>query len=146
MKNIIIGSILVFLFPTIAYGDWWCGLGNEIVQCELREGIVQPPEDEVFLLQFFGDSRDLMRGIGKCESGNKQFQANGKVIVSPTNDYGYFQINEKIWLLYSKELRLNIMEMRDNFAMARIILAQRGLSAWSASQKCWEMIYSRIAE
>ena len=139
MKNIIFILILLFS-PLTVYSFWWCGLGNEIVQCELREGIVQPPEDEILLLQFFGDSRDLMREIGKCESGNKQFLASGKIIVSPTNDYGYFQINEKTWLAYSKELGLNIMEMRGNFAMARIILAQRGLSAWSASQKCWEMI------
>jgi hypothetical protein len=126
-------AIFFLLFPLTAAAGWWCPLGNEIVACEMRDGIVQPPEDEVLLLIFFGEMRDIFRSIAKCESGNKQFYTNGQVIKSRTMDYGYLQINER-WIPKAESLGLDIMTLRGNITMGYLIWQWQGLKAWTCSR------------
>ena len=111
---------------------WWCPLGNEIVICEPRDGLILPPLEEVLLLQFFGDIRDEMRKIAHCESRKRQFLNNGDVVKSSTKDWGYFQINER-WIPKAEELGLDIMSLEGNFAMARIIFSIQGFKAWTCA-------------
>lgn len=114
---------------------WWCAIGNtsKIVECVMKNGIVRPKEEERLMYNFFGDNAEEMEMIAQCESGKKQFLANGEVVTSHTNDYGYFQVNER-WIPKAESLGLDIMTLEGNFAMARIIYGIQGYKAWVCSK------------
>lgn len=74
----------------------------------------------------------MVKVVG-CESGFKQFTSNG-VLVSPTHDYGYFQINWS-WIPKSKELGYDIMTMDGNYKMALWIYQNAGgIRNWSCNK------------
>jgi len=72
-----------------------------------------------------------MVAIAKCESGLKQFKADGSVVVSPTHDYGLMQINRKTWHETSIKMGLDYQNnMLDNLKLARHIYDVQGVTAW----------------
>ena len=86
----------------------------------------------------FGDDAEIMLAIAKCESGLRQFDKDGKVITSHTNDSGLFQINNATWDKKAKELGLDYKNNIDhNIEMAKYILDKQGKNAWKPSQHCW---------
>lgn len=80
---------------------------------------------------YFGKDAKRMEQIFTCESGMKQFDSKGKVIMSPTRDFGIAQINEKVWDKKAKQLGLDYKgSMIDNLQMAKYIYTQSGKGAW----------------
>lgn len=78
----------------------------------------------------------ILQRIAFCESGGKQFDENGNVIRSKTNDIGKYQIN----LMHyeeAKKLGLDIYKEPDNEAFAIELWNRNGTRDWSASAKCW---------
>lgn len=74
----------------------------------------------------------MVKVIG-CESQWRQF-ANGKVLVSPTHDYGLMQVNES-WIPKAKELGFDIMTLEGNYAMGLWIYKNAGgISNWSCNK------------
>ena len=76
--------------------------------------------------------------IAQCESGGRQFDDKGNVIVSPTQDYGKWQINLPI---HGKEINrraINIWTEEGNEQFARILYGRNELSDWQATRHCWE--------
>ena len=83
------------------------------------------------VLIYFGNDAQRMKQIFTCESGMKQFDSKGNVIMSPTRDFGIAQINEKTWDRKAKELGLDYKgSMVDNLKMAKYIYTQSGHRAW----------------
>ena len=75
--------------------------------------------------------------IAKCESQNRQFKEDGTGLKSPTADYGYFQINEKVWDKDAQRMGLDYKNsFDDNLAMAVHIYNIQGLDAWV----CYKLI------
>jgi len=74
--------------------------------------------------------------VARAESGIRQFDANGNVIMSPTKDAGLFQINWVNWDT-AKRLGYDIYTVEGNIAMAKYLLRSQGLNAWSESAKNW---------
>lgn len=78
--------------------------------------------------------------IAQCESGGKQFNADGTVVENPiTHDYGLFQIHES-WLPTAKKMGLDVINSpMDNIEFA-LWLSNKdpGFTDWSASKKCWD--------
>jgi len=99
--------------------------------------IVKTPQD--LILEAFGQSEPFV-SIARCESGIRQFTANGDVIRSRTNDVGLFQVNLKTWEKKSKELGIDIYTLEGNVIMAKVIYDQQGISAWNASIHCWKKL------
>ncbi len=84
----------------------------------------------------------VMARIAKCESGGKQLDKNGQVIMhantNNTIDAGKFQINITVWGKTAHNMGLNLMVEKDNEAFAQWLYLNVGTSPWSASQKCWQ--------
>ena len=78
--------------------------------------------------------------IAACESGGKQFHANGHVVhgVKNRNDIGKYQINLTIWGHIARAMGYNIFTEEGNEAMAREIYRRYGLQPWYLSRACWE--------
>ena len=85
---------------------------------------------QLFALYFVDEP--IMHRIGQCESGNRQFNSKGQTIVSPTNDFGRYQINQYTWDSTAREMNLDYKGSEiDNYKMARHVLDVQGLSAWA---------------
>lgn len=79
----------------------------------------------------------IMLEVARCESGVKQHDKNGKVIMNTkTNDKGIFQINEIHWPK-AKQLGYDLDTFEGNIKMAQYILKTQGLNAWYSSVHCW---------
>lgn len=77
-----------------------------------------------------------MVSIAKCESGLKQFKADGSVVVSPTHDYGIMQVNRKVWHATAEKMGLDYQNnIHDNLKLARHIYQVQGVTAWVCYQK-----------
>lgn len=78
----------------------------------------------------------MMLAIAKCESGIRQYNKNGQVIVSSTKDYGLFQI----WHgnhAKAKELGFDVMTREGNMDFAVwLMIKGGGVRHWKASAKC----------
>lgn len=80
---------------------------------------------------YFGKDAERMKQIFTCESGLRQFDSKGNVIMSHTRDFGIAQINEKTWDKKAKELDLDYKgSMVDNLKMAKYVYTQSGHRAW----------------
>ena len=77
----------------------------------------------------------LMTPIAGCESSYRQYGANGKPLISGTDDVGVMQVNIPTWSKKGKELGLDFVHSsEDNIKMAKYILDTQGISAWSCSR------------
>ncbi len=75
----------------------------------------------------------ILEKIAKCESGGKQFNADGSVVrhynKNGTIDYGYMQINS-IHILEAEKLGIDIMTQKGNLRMALILFRRHGAKIW----------------
>ena len=78
----------------------------------------------------FGEDSPMI-GIVKCESRFRQFNNQGKPLMSPTSDVGIMQINQANWK-QAKNLGLDIFNsVDDNIKMGKYILKTQGIRAWT---------------
>lgn len=85
---------------------------------------------ETLIAQTFPEAPETMVAIARCESGLKQ-EINGKNVVSHTNDYGLFQINEKVWDAHFQEQGIDYKNsLEDNIKAARQVYDIQGVKAW----------------
>ncbi len=69
----------------------------------------------------------------KCESGYRQFDSDGTILLSPTMDVGVGQINLKYHLKESQRMGLDIINSADdNLTFARHLYDEVGSTAWYA--------------
>lgn len=79
----------------------------------------------------FADVPEMVN-ILACESNFRQFTARGSVLMSSTSDAGIAQINLPTWGERARALGLDIYgSTTDNLKMARVILNEQGLEAWT---------------
>lgn len=84
------------------------------------------------IIHTFNDPR--MVSVLTCESGLRQFDSKGNVLVSPTHDYGIAQISH-VWLKEAKEKGFDIINsMKDNLSFAEIIYSRQGIKGWTCSR------------
>ncbi len=73
--------------------------------------------------------------IAVCESGVKQWTADGQTVVSPTHDFGILQINQHAWDATATEEGLDYKNsLVDNVRMAKKVYDTQGLQAWSCAR------------
>lgn len=77
-----------------------------------------------------------MYHIAQCESGGRQYYASGKVVTSPTSDYGLFQINNT-HLTEARQMGMNIFDPEGNIRFALYLYGEEGSRPWNSSSNCW---------
>lgn len=107
-------------FPQVAYAD------RETVKTVIVTSTSTPP---------------VLERIMKCESGNRQFAANGQVLLNVnTNgsvDMGIGQINS-IWFKTASKMGYDLTKESDNRAFTRFLFDNYGSEPWNASKTgCW---------
>lgn len=81
----------------------------------------------------------ILKEIGRCESGNEQFEKDGTVKRGKQNpkDVGKYQINEFYHLKDSQKLKMDIYTEKGNTEYALYLLKTQGTKPWSWSESCW---------
>lgn len=78
----------------------------------------------------------VMLAIAQCESGQRQFYADGSLVIGPTKDIGYFQISP-LWKSVALKHGWNINTETGNIEMALWLYHQYGTEPWDSSFGCW---------
>ena len=85
----------------------------------------------------FGKDAKIMLGIAKCESGARQYDENGVVIVNEkTFDYGALQINQ-MHIPEALKMGLDVFTLDGNLRFGKHLLDTQGLKSWRSSLRCW---------
>lgn len=81
----------------------------------------------------------VLEDIAWCESRNRHFDKNGKVLRGVKNyyDIGKYQINIQYWGLRAKKLGYDLFTEEGNEAMALAIYERYGTGPWKWSRSCW---------
>ena len=81
---------------------------------------------------------EILGKIAICESRDKHFDANGKVLVGINKyDIGKYQINVLYWQELAEKLGHDIYTEKGNEAMAMELYDRYGTAPWRGSKKCW---------
>lgn len=98
------------------------------IEPEITEIVVKPIEIPL-----------ILQRIAIAESGGKQFNSDGTVIMGIINphDIGKYQINELYWRKKAKELGYDIYTLEGNTSMALWIYQNYGTAPWNWSKSKW---------
>jgi hypothetical protein len=79
--------------------------------------------------------------IADCESGGRQFDANGNVIHGIVHyaDTGKFQINVSVHGERAEMLGYDLNTLEGNTGFANILYQEQGLKPWKSSKACWSL-------
>lgn len=86
--------------------------------------------------------------IAQCESRDRQFDEDGKLLRGDINPYdiGRYQINTLHWSDEAKKLGFDLTTEDGNEAMALYLYRKFGTKPWRSSQKCWDNADQTIAD
>lgn len=101
--------------------------------------ITDPDHVKQFINDYFADI-PVMKKIASCESHYRQFNSSGDVQRGEVNHYdvGVMQINELYHLKEAKALGLDLNNIDDNVAFARVLYEKFGTKPWVSSSACWD--------
>jgi len=77
--------------------------------------------------------------IAWCESGGKQFHADGSVVKGriDSDDTGKFQINLRYHGKAAERMGIDLFTLEGNTAYALYLFNSQGTQPWMASAPCW---------
>lgn len=110
-----------------------------ITQENLRTEQYEAEISSLKVKQLENKKYSILEKIALCESGNRQFDADGNIVrgkLNP-NDIGKYQISIHYWQLKANELGFDIFTEEGNEKMARWIFDHYGTSPWNWSKNCW---------
>ena len=83
----------------------------------------------------------VLLDIAQCESGQQQFDDDGKIIKHKNKDgsidYGYFQINSS-HIKHAKSLGFDIFTPEGNVGYALWLYNASSTIPWNSSKSCWK--------
>ena len=86
---------------------------------------------------------DILAAIARCESGNRQFGQDGRVVHNRhSTAIGKFQFL-RMHLKRARAHGWDLYSEAGNTAYARYVLRTEGTAPWNASKHCWKRIASR---
>ena|SRR3990167_95710 len=113
-------------------------LGISLVLANLQKQVNELQIKQVQAQEItFADLPQFLQEISFCESGARQYYANGKLVIGPYGEIGFFQIMPKVWGKKAKELKLDLKDPNDNMTFALWLHSEYGTKPWLASKKCW---------
>ena len=108
------------------------------IKAQDYQPITDPANVKRYVTDYFADI-PILAHIASCESHNRQFGTNGKVIRGEENqfDVGVMQINELYHADIAKKLGYDIYSIEGNVAYARHLYEEQGAKPWMSSSACW---------
>ncbi len=94
--------------------------------------------DEQIVRSYFKDV-SIMVQIARCESNFRHTLADGSVLKGrvDNDDTGIMQINQRYHLENAERLNLDLYNIYENMAYARILYNDQGTKPWNSSAPCW---------
>jgi len=130
LNNRLIKHIVLFIILNVLFVQ--TAIAEDTQPIQIIEVTIEDRIKEVF-----PEQSTLMIHIAKCESGLKQYNSNGKVLISKTSDKGVFQINQVHWE-NAKKLGFDIDTLEGNLSYARYLYDRNGTKDWYMSKHCWQ--------
>jgi len=103
--------------------------------------VVNPAYVEARVREYFADI-PVMVAIASCESGFRQYEADGRLLVNPSPEStasGLFQIlyitHKPAWSISDST---DITTLEGNMRFARKMYEESGTAPWSSSKSCWQ--------
>ena len=132
---------LILSMATTMIPTSYSTLSDELPTWGLVVRSVNPKEKEIVKVNPVPILPKVLVEIGRCESGNRQFDQNGNVIKGYINpkDIGKYQINisEDNWGPLIRKLGYDVYTEEGNTLMALYIYRHYGTAPWSWSEHCW---------
>ncbi len=104
-----------------------------------------PAVDPAFVKAYTEDYfRDIpvMIAIIECESGFRQYESDGRLLVSPVKGSSASGAAQILYIMHkpdwSDNPETNITTLAGNLAYAREMYEESGTSPWKESRKCWK--------
>jgi hypothetical protein len=110
-------------------------IGEDVTSAGAVAGVATtlptPAEVEAAVREVFADALDMVP-IAKCESGFRQFTANGDVLRGGAGGgyIGVFQIGEDLHAAPAAAQGMDIYTLAGNLAYARVLYDQSGTRPW----------------
>ena len=84
----------------------------------------------------------IMRKIATCESNDRHFDENGKVVIGKydIHDIGRYQINLRYWEDEANKLGFNLYSEEGNETFAMYLYKKYGTDPWQRSRWCWSKL------
>ncbi len=81
----------------------------------------------------------VLISVARCESTFRHTLADGSVLKGQVDnaDTGVMQINRRYHEARAQGLGLDLFDLEDNLAYARILYDEQGTKPWNASAPCW---------
>ena len=116
-------------------------LQNSTTQAEISQQLMTAPKSPLSHQKLPSLELPLIFiRIAYCESRDRQFDEDGKVLRGNINSYdmGRYQINTLHWAETAKKLGYDLSTEDGNEAMAFYLYQKFGTRPWQSSQKCWD--------
>lgn len=93
---------------------------------------------EAVVRSYFNDI-PVMVSVARCESTFRHTLADGSVLRGKVDnaDTGVMQINRRYHGQRAQALGLDLNDLHDNLAYARVLYEEQGTKPWNASAPCW---------
>lgn len=103
------------------------------------EIVVEETTEEVLPVSTIPEVPAILKKIGECESGNRQFYDDGTVVRGNINplDLGKYQINLGYHEESAKRLGYDLYTEEGNTKYALHLYNTAGTSPWNWSKHCW---------
>ena len=81
-----------------------------------------------------------MVSIARCESTFRHTLSDGTVLRGAVDsaDLGVMQINTRYHSTRASSLGLDLHDLNDNMAYARMLYEEQGTKPWNSSSACWQ--------
>lgn len=102
------------------------------------ETTVDNNEVESLVRAYFKDVPVLV-SVARCESHFRHELEDGSVLRGKVDgaDTGVMQINRRYHEKRAQSLGLDLFDLEDNLAYARLLYEEQGTKPWNASAPCW---------
>ena len=93
---------------------------------------------EAEVREFFSDVPEMIE-IARCESGFRQYQADGSPLWGGLGNgmVGVFQVYKQIHAHQARSLGYDLRTLAGNLGYARYLYELQGTSPWNSSAQCW---------
>lgn len=98
-----------------------------------------PERNQRIIEQYFKDAPEMV-AIAKCESGYRQFFADGSVLRGGIGSamIGLYQLHETYHRAPAKSMGFDIDTVLGNIGYAKHLYRSEGVAPWLSSAECWQ--------